>query len=114
MSKNGASVANADAVHFSYFDSGDTLNPGWQPSFLGIGGTYAHGVHFDITLPEWTDIAVTDGIFQIDARPGTKGIVVGEWTESPTSVPEPSTMLLLSMGLVGLVGAGAKKLKKQS
>jgi len=37
---------------------------------------------------------------------------LGNFVEGTTSVPEPSTLLLLGSGLVGLVGYGRRRLKK--
>jgi hypothetical protein len=57
----------------------------------------------------------TDGVFSTPGTfisfqtPGNPGPLVGRLT---VSVPEPSTLLLLGSGLVGLVGYGKRRLKK--
>ncbi|MEA2085189.1 MAG: PEP-CTERM sorting domain-containing protein [Thermodesulfobacteriota bacterium] len=100
----------------------DDNDPGWFKAELAIGwaesgewdlgevdtGSYTYGVtasyladgEFTITL------ASLGGDFYIDRSDL-------EITYNPAPVPEPSTILLMGTGLLGIIGFGRKKLNKK-
>jgi len=55
----------------------------------------------------------TNNIFNIGSNPITIYYEGGEFTLPGQPVPEPSTMLLLGSGLIGLLGYGRKKFFKK-
>ncbi len=56
--------------------------------------------------------SVTAQYLRISAIGGDRYYSVGEFQVDGTPVPEPATMLLFGLGIIGLAGVGRKKLKK--
>ena len=78
---------------------------------LGIGGTNIPVTHLMYTNNDEKSYAVV-ALSQWGATTGSINIGrVSHVGEIGVSVPEPSTVLLLGFGLVGLAGLGRKKLK---
>ena len=100
-----------------------------MPSYLG--GTFS-GNPNEETIPPPTDLELLRGLGSFSTyelwiyywlsggsrewNVFTGGVSLdrGTWTAAPTNVPvpEPSTLLLLGGGLLGLVGFGRKRMKK--
>jgi len=88
--------------------NGCQLNPGNFWCSAGPGITVPGGVYtfvFDVTMPNGTPLP-TDS--HIQAFQGQGGLAISEdlGIGNGTSVPEPGSMALLSIGLFGLVGLG--------
>lgn len=97
--ENGNSVVDAVNVGFFLLASPPAL--GWQAAFLDLDGVFAHGVHFDVTLPDWTTerVLITGGSLSlVGGQNGT--VVVGEWRPSGTAA-EPSGLFFLGLALFG-------------
>jgi hypothetical protein len=78
----------------SYQDSAN-----WMPGVLNVPGA----------------LQGTTGLIRFglnDFSPDTNPTVYLNNVGGPTNVPEPSTLLLLGSGLIGLVGYGRKRMKK--
>ena len=70
------------------------------------GGTTTHSFVFRIIDYRYQWITVTgSNVFLSNG-------LTADYTGTPSSVPEPSTLLLLGSGLLGLVGYGRKRMKK--
>jgi hypothetical protein len=78
----------------------------WQANFRIVDGALAHGLHFDVTLPDWSteEISITGGSLSLIAGAGSE-VVVGEWAPSGT-VPEPSGVFLLGLAAVAWCSRG--------
>jgi hypothetical protein len=87
----------------------DPLSP-----FYGLGIIYT--ALYDVTRDEATGRGTLNGsvlgfLFNTGGEPlEVKGF--GSYTSGQSPVPEPTTMLLLGSGLVGLAGFGRKRFKK--
>ena len=76
------------------------------------------GKYMDITLAEGGELIfwIADG--RLDGDPSERntidnsGSLTFDVTEIPMPVPEPTTMLLLGSGLIGLLGYGRKRFRK--
>lgn len=100
-------------------DEADTLSPfSWE-----IGGGVAESGDWDFgeINTGWTDSYsidvdyLTDGMFQVVVASAGGDFYIGSSELSITyaPVPEPATMILMGLGLVGLAGASRKKLLKK-
>jgi hypothetical protein len=68
-----------------------------------------HDVHLDITLPVIPNYSVTGANLRLYVGYSPPSFLeVGEW--APAAIPEPSTIVFMGLGLVGLGYAGRRKL----
>lgn len=103
------------ASSFMFFNIGDfAMIPGAVTNFvdetgsatgevksLTLGGTSGYDwIHFDV-MALVTDLNKKAGLYtNLDNNPGSHDLT---WKKSSNNVPEPSTSLLLSLGLMGLL-----------
>lgn len=86
-----------------------------DPAFFMVKWGDANGAYDGIAL--WANLAEFNwGVMDLLDTPGLNILNIGafsHWGEAggSTSVPEPSTILLLGLGLVGLAGIGRKNMK---
>jgi hypothetical protein len=98
---NGA-VEDEYLVDMKQFGMGDTLTWNVAPeiAWLDTRGESASALTFPSV---WSSYGLVGPNFQFETAGGGSG---------NTSVPEPSTLLLLGSGMVGLVGYGRRRFKK--
>jgi len=99
-SSNGMTVSVAGALQGTESVTGQFPDP----ANYSLNAT--HALH-TLSLTTGQNIFATIGSYGSSGTNALSGLQI-----VPTSVPEPSTLLLLGSGLVGLVGFGRKKFKK--
>ena len=100
----GAPPPGSDFIHYDVLLDGSSVLTGSIPGndrgvfqYLGFGGGGFDEIHiWDVT----------------NASPGINGLTLDAIETRGAVVPEPSTMLLLGFGLLGLASVTRKKLKK--
>ena len=104
--ENGVNIATPDSVD-SFFFTGPGIR--YQLIFdkATVDGLIHHDIHFEINLPKAVG-TVTSGELKLflSAPPDPGEVVVGVW------VPEPSTLTLLALGTLGLLGYGWRRRKQ--
>jgi len=98
-----------DSFYFVTDSSGAIID--WAVDLCAVGPSCSIPVDYLETVlsPGWSD----DYSLYIDSG-GTYGLAwnsssPGAWVEQPISTPEPSALLLLGSGLIGLIGAKRRK-----
>lgn len=110
---NPGDLPGGNNVSFSTDYAYDSNNPATQPNgvnpgeSLGILFNYLDGNDFAAIIAALNSGAMDIGLHIQGYEDG------GSEAFTVAPVPEPSTVILLSMGMVGLVATGRKKFKKQ-
>lgn len=91
---------------------GNSFNPGfgWTYAVVHIGGG-STGMDDLFAYEDTESVAMGDDILNPAEVLYSSGVSLVRYF-GPHSVPEPATILLLGIGLVGLAGFGRKKFKK--
>ena len=89
----------------------DIYSGGWISYDFGTTGSYTNaGVNNDLGMVDFIYSGATNGVMNADIRWDTLRVELN----STAPVPEPSTILLMGIGLLGLVGYSSRKRSKKS
>jgi len=108
---NGGNPLGTGAVNPGYYNNNDPSDQGSFPfeydGFTTIFTAQAVGLtsgthHIKLAIADGGDHIYDSGVF----------LQSNSFSDQPAAIPEPSTMLLLGTGILGLLGFGKKRFKK--